>query len=147
MPQLQCRPMTESDLDAAVEIYIGYYNAFEGGAWTPETARRRIRAVLRHPESMCLMLMLRGEAVGFAMGCFEQYDDLVAYDLVEIVLVKACQNQGLGTRFMQLIEAQARQRGAGLMQLQSVNDEMHAHFYDKLGFATCTNLVLKSKLL
>lgn len=34
-----------------------------------------------------------------------------------------------------------------MIQLASVNDEMHRHFYGKLGFQDAGNLVLKSKFL
>lgn len=48
---------------------------------------------------------------------------------------------------MQELERQVRERGAMLIQLQSVNDEKHEHFYDKLGFKNAKNLVLKTKML
>ena len=89
----------------------------------------------------------KGKLLGFAMGYFEQYDDCQAYDLIEIVVAGERQNQGLGTAFMQELERQVRERGAMLIQLQSVNDEKHEHFYDKLGFKNAKNLVLKTKML
>ena len=96
---------------------------------------------------MCLLLEQGSRPIGFVIGYLEQYDDLLAYDLVEIVLEKRAQGQGIGTQFMQMIEAQAKQRGAALIQLLAVNDAMHEHFYGKLGFVSATNLVLKSKTL
>lgn len=34
-----------------------------------------------------------------------------------------------------------------LIQLQAVNDEFHAHFYEKLGYRNVLNFVLKTKML
>ncbi len=35
----------------------------------------------------------------------------------------------------------------GHHQLQAVNDDLHNHFYGKLGFKDASNLVLKTKML
>jgi len=34
-----------------------------------------------------------------------------------------------------------------LIQFQAVNDELHEHFYGKLGYKNVSNLVLKTKML
>ena len=94
-----------------------------------------------------LLLEDKGRLLGFAMGYFEQYDDCQAYDLIEIVVAGERQNQGLGTAFMRELERRVREKGAMLIQLQSVNDAKHEHFYDKLGFKNAKNLVLKTKML
>ena len=87
------------------------------------------------------------EAIGFVMGYFEQYDDIQAYDLVEIVIAHAHQGKGIGTQFMGLIEAKVKELGGAMIQLQAVNDEMHNQFYGNLGYQDYKNLVLKSKWL
>lgn len=147
MSDLQCCVMHEEDIESAVSIFLTYYNTYEDGEWTHETAYRRIHAIWSCEDSMCLLLEQGSRPIGFVIGYLEQYDDLLAYDLVEIVLEKRAQGQGIGTQFMQMIEAQAKQRGAALIQLLAVNDAMHEHFYGKLGFVSATNLVLKSKTL
>ncbi len=55
--------------------------------------------------------------------------------------------KGVGTAFVLELERQVKAAGAAMVQLQSVNDEMHSHFYGKLGYRDAKNLVLKSKLL
>lgn len=85
--------------------------------------------------------------VGFAMGYFEQYDDIQAYDLIEIVVDSNWQNKGLGTEFMKELETQVKQRGGAMIQLQAVNDEMHERFYGKMEYKDCTNLKIKAKWL
>lgn len=142
-----CRMMAEEDIDRVVPLYIEHYNNYEGGEWTHETTYKRIHQVWSREDSLCMMLERGGEVVGFVMGYFEQYDDIQAYDLVEIVIAHAYQGKGIGTEFMALIEAKVKELGGAMIQLEAVNDDMHNGFYGKLGYKDCSNLVLKSKWL
>ena len=145
--EMTCRMMAESDIDLVVPLYIEHYNTYEDGAWTPKTTYKRIHQVWSREDSLCMILERDGEAVGFVMGYFEQYDDIQAYDLVEIVIAHEYQGKGIGTRFMGLIEDKVKELGGAMIQLEAVNDEMHNSFYGKLGYRDCRNLVLKSKWL
>lgn len=141
------RRMDEADISVAAALYMDYYNTYEDGEWTEETTCKRIHQVWSREDAYCLVLENGGAMIGFAMGYMEQYDDLVAYDLVEIVVEKAYQGKGVGTEFLLELERQVKELGASMVQLQSVNDEMHRQFYDKLGYRDTRNLVLKSKFL
>ena len=139
--------MGERDIDRVVPLYMDYYNTRENGAWTYETIYKRIHQVWSREDAYCLMLR-SGEAVlGFAMGYMEQYDDVQAYDLVEIVIADGHQNRGLGTAFMVELERRVQELGASLIQLQAVNDARHEAFYGKLQDNNAANLVLKTKWL
>ena len=144
---MKYRNMTEDDIHAVIPLYMEHYNTYEGGEWTESTTYKRIHQVWSREDSLCLILEEGGNALGFAMGYFEQYDDLKAYDLVEIVIAHTHQNQGLGTRFMAEIEKRVKELGGAMIQLQAVNDEMHTEFYGKMNYRNCNNLVLKSNLL
>lgn len=141
------RTMTEADILSVIPLYIDHYNAHEGGAWTQETVCKRIHQVWSHEDALCLMAEDNGRITGFAMGHFEQYDDLKAYDLVEIVIAHDLQNQGLGTEFMLELERRVKALGGAMIQLEAVNDDMHNRFYGKLRYQDCSNLILKSKFL
>ena len=141
------RSMVQKDLPAAVSLYIQYYNQQEGGCWTQDIAYKRVHQVFSREDSCCAVLETKDRLAAFAMGYFEQYDDGFAYNLVEIVVAAAYQNQGLGTAFLQALESHVRQKGALLIQLQAVNDEFHNHFYGRLGYRNASNLVLKTKML
>lgn len=144
---MEYRIMEESDICKIVPLYMDYYNTHEEGEWTEETTAKRIHQVLTREDSYCLVLEEKNEITAFAIGYFEQYDDCFTYDLVEIVVPYEKQNQGIGTMFMEEIERRVKAKGAMLIQLQAVNDEMHEHFYGKLGYQTANNLVLKSKMI
>lgn len=141
------RIMELPDINRAVNLYIDYYNTYEEGQWTLETTAKRIRQVLTREDSYCLVLENAHDIIGFAMGYFEQYDDCFAYDLVEIVISKQWQNQGIGSAFMVELERRVKDAGAMLIQLQAVNDGLHDHFYGKLGYKNARNFVLKTKIL
>ena len=85
--------------------------------------------------------------VAFAMGRMETFFDLTAYNLVEIVVTKNYQNKGIGTQMMLELEKRVKQLGVSLIQLSAVNDDMHEHFYGKLGYKNTTSMNSKGKFL
>ena len=137
--------MKEIDIKRVIPLYIDYYNNQEDSMWTYETAYKRIHQVWNKEDSYSLILEDNDTILGFAIGYFEQYDDIKAYDLVEIVITHKYQNQGIGTEFMIELERQVKEIGGSMIQLQAVNDEMHNSFYGKLNYKDATNLILKSK--
>lgn len=141
------RRMTEEDIEKIVPLYIEYYNNNEDAEWTTETTYKRIHQVWSREDAYCLVWENKNDIVAFAIGYFEQYDDCFAYDLVEIVVVTHLQNKGYGSRFMKELETCVKDEGAMLIQLQAVNDDLHNHFYGKLGYKDASNLVLKTKIL
>lgn len=141
------RKMNEEDIEKIVPMYIEYYNNHEDAEWTTETTYKRIHQVWSREDSYCLLWENKNDIVAFAIGYFEQYDDCFAYDLVEIVVATQLQNKGYGSRFMKELESCVKNKGAMLIQLQSVNDDLHNHFYGILGYKDASNLVLKTKIL
>ena len=141
------RIMSKSDICRVIPLYMEHYNIYEDGEWTEETTYKRIHQVWSREDSLCLILEDETDTVGFVMGYFEQYDDLKAYDLVEIVIAHEHQGSGHGTAFMLELERWVRELGGAMIQLQAVNDAMHNQFYGKLNYRDCNNLVLKSKFL
>lgn len=139
------REMKETDIEKVISLYMEYYNNHEDGEWTYQTTYKRIHQVYSREDSLCIVCEKNHEIIGFVMGFFEQFDDIKAYDLVEIVIAYEYQNQGYGTEFMMEIEKIVKSNGGAMIQLQAVNDDMHERFYDKLMYKNCNNLVLKSK--
>jgi GNAT superfamily N-acetyltransferase len=137
--------MVEADIVKVIPLYINYYNTHHHSCWTTETAYKRIHQVWRIEDSYCVILEHDQELIGFAMGYFEQYDDLFAYDLIEIVINFTYQNKGIGTSFMLELERRVKAMGAAMIQLQAVNDNMHEHFYGNLQYGNVRNFVLKVK--
>lgn len=144
---MECKVLEISDIESLVPLYNEYYNVYEDGGWTDAATYRRIHQVVTREDSFGLTVQNKGGIIGFAMGYFEQYDDGMVYDLVEIVIAHAYQNKGIGTMLMRELEKQVRALGGFMVQMTAANDALHNHFYTKLGYSDCSNLVLKSKIL
>lgn len=142
---MRIREMTIGDIQAVLPIYISYYNGHEGGCWTEETAGKRIRQVLSIANSFSLILEERNTVLGFAMGYFKQYDDLVGYTLEEILIAFEYQHKGIGSAFLRELEQMVREKGAACVELQAVNDELHERYYGKAGYRNAKNFVMKVK--
>lgn len=142
---MEIREMSLADIPAVLTMYIAYYNGQEEGCWTEETAGRRIRQVLTMEGAYCLILEEDGKALGFAMGFFKQYDDILGYTLEEILIAREHQNKGLGSLLLQRLEQLVREKGASCMELQAVNDSQHEAFYGKADYHNARNFVMKVK--
>ena len=142
---MEIREMTNSDINAILPLYISYYNEQENGCWTEETAGKRIHQVLSMEDSFSLILEEGNSILGFAMGYFKQYDDIIGYTLEEIIIAYAYQNQGIGSTFLHELERIVKAKGAACIELQSVNDEHHEKYYGKAGYHNAKNFVLKVK--
>lgn len=139
--------MIEKDLDIITSLYVRYYNENEKGSWTYEKAYKRIRQVLLTPDSYSLIQEVNGVYTGFLMGYIKEYDDLKSYFLEEVVIFKEFQDKGLGSLFIKELENQLQDMGVSLIELMSINDEKHRHFYEKLKFAKAANMTIMSKFI
>jgi predicted N-acetyltransferase YhbS len=138
--------MKLNDISTVLPLYIDYYNNCEGGCWTKETARKRIHQVLAMEDSYSLIMKRDdGTAVGFVMGYFKQYDDIVGYTLEEIIISRENQNKGLGSALLAEVEHSVKEKGASCVELQAVSDEMHERYYGKAGYKNAKNFVMKVK--
>ena len=137
--------LTEENIELVVRSYVEYYNTCEDGCWTYEKAYKRIHQVMTIEDAEC-MVQYDGDAMtGFVMGYYKEFDDLKAYFLEEIVIFKGYQDKGYGTAFLTKLEEVVKQNGAEHVELISVNDEHHKHFYKKQGFYAATNLAMMGK--
>ena len=142
------RKMTEQDLPYVVEKNIEYYNTVEECCWTYEKAYKRIHQVLTMEDSMCLVQLDSEEhIIGYLMGYFKEFDDIRGYFLEEIVIFMGNQGKGYGTDFLKHLEKVIREKGASILELNSVNDEEHKRFYAKAGILPVSNFVMMSKFM
>ncbi len=137
--------LTEENIDLVLNNYVDYYNNCEGGCWTYEKAYKRIHQVMTIEGAECLVQYDDEKMTGFAMGYYKEFDDLKAYFLEEIVIFAEYQNKGYGTAFLNELEVVIRQNGVEHIELISVNDEHHMHFYEKIGYYAASNLKMMGK--
>lgn len=138
--------MKLNDIERVIPLYIDYYNNHEGGCWTEQTARKRIHQVLSIVDSFSLIMKNEQEnVIGFAMGYFKQYDDIIGYTLEEIIISADNQNKGFGSLLLHELEEKVKEKGASCVELQAVNDELHERYYGNAGYKNAVNFVMKVK--
>lgn len=137
--------MSMNELDLIAELYMNYYNIHDTGCWTKEKALKRIRQFLTIEDSLCLIQYENNAITGFLIGYFKEYDDLRCYFLEEIVILKPYQNKGYGFKFLNELEKRVRENNASHIELLSLTDEHHIHFYKKFGMYAAKNLALMGK--
>jgi len=140
--------MKVEDIESVIPFYTSYYNNIDGSKWTHDSAYKRIHQVFTMEGSLCLVTRLNSSIVGFLMGYVEQFDDLQAYNLAEIVVSLDKQGSGIGTQLMLELERRLKELNVKMIQLDSESDSMHKHFYNnKLGYKKAKNLVKLTKQL
>lgn len=139
------RELRVEDIEKILHLYIDYYNNCEGSCWTCETAYKRIHQVLSMEGAYGLLLEEGENTIGFAMGYFQQYDDIQSYVLEEILIGRERQGKGLGTALLAEVEKRVKALYASCVELKAVKDEMHEYYYTKAGFHPVKNFVLKVK--
>ena len=139
------KEMKVEDINYILNLYIDYYNNIDGSTWTRQTAYKRIHQVVTMEDSYSLILKNDDKYIGFIVGYFKQYDDIVGYTLEEIVIDYSFQNRSLGSQFLNKLEKEVKELGASCIELKSVNDSMHNHFYKINGFLDSDSFVERVK--
>lgn len=137
--------MTVKDIKSVIPLYIEHYNQHEGGCWTEEKVEKRISQVVTTQDSFSLIMKDDKETIGFVMGYFKQYDDLVSYYLDEIVIANSHQHKGYGSILLGELEKRVQEKGGAGIELSAVKDEMHERFYSKAGYQNAGNFTMKCK--
>ncbi len=139
--------MTEGDLHPVVRFYMECYNEGDDDDWTYEIASKRIMQVLTKSDSPCFIYEEKGMIVGFAMGYCEQFIRSSFYFLTEVLVSNAHRGKGLGTEIMEDIEIYLKDFNVNKILLLAANDEMHKHFYGKLGYEVDNAVICMEKRL
>ena len=139
------REMMMKDIPAVLPLYISYYNGQEESCWNENTAGKRIHQVLSMEDSYGLIIENDNSVLGFVMGYFKQYDDIIGYALDEIFITSEYQNKGIGSMLLRELEQRVKEKGASCVELQAGNDDMHERYYGKAGYKNAKNFVMKVK--
>lgn len=144
---MKIQVMKVEDINKVLDLYINYYNKVEGSCWNEKTAYKRIHQVISMEDSFSLIAQDKTKTLGFVMGYFKQYDDIIGYTLEEIVIDYKFQNRGYGTALVKRLENYVKDMGASCVELKAVNDKMHDNFYGKIGYQDSSSFIDKVKWL
>ena len=142
MTDLQIRDAQPADLEAIIRLHQEDELGARGDAWTAENRaayERAFAAIERSPDNRLFVALLDDEVVGtFQLTFIPNLTGRGALRTkVESVKVKGSRrSHGIGARMMEFAAAEARARGAGLLELTSNKARKDAHrFYERIGYS------------
>lgn len=101
-------------------------------SWTQESAERRVRSILGNFEAFGIAAEDDGgEIIGGALGFIDPYADGDFFFLSELFVVPERKRQGVGKALIAALKERLREKGVGVMQLISIDDNLE--FYRRAG--------------
>ncbi len=128
--------LDESYLQQMAELYK---EAFSGEPWNDNWSDTKQLAEYMKDISMShhalnYGLLVDGKLAGMSIGKINHWWEGTNYNIEELCMSPSCQGQGIGSKFLELIEQGIREKGLNGIFLQTDNDKPAYHFYHKNGF-------------
>ena len=123
-----------------------YRSAFAGEPWNDDWSDEAqlteyIKDVSGGNNALNYGLLIDGELVAVSLGSLRHWWEGTNYNIEEFCVSPGLQGQGIGSRFMEMIEQDIRQRGLSGIFLQTDTDKPSYGFYNKNGFGELTKHV------
>lgn len=120
-----------------------YKDSFAGEPWNddwnddwsdPVQLSEYIKEISGGFNALNFGLLMDGKLAAMSLGMIRHWWEGTNYNIEELCVSPGLQGQGLGSRFMYLIENEIRERGLCGIFLQTDNDKPSYRFYLKNGF-------------
>lgn len=116
-----------------------YREAFSGEPWNDdwsdnEQLKKYMKDISGAYGALNYGLLMDGKLVCMSVGRINHWWEGTNYNIDELCVAPGFQSQGLGSRFLALIEKDIRKKGLAGIFLQTDNDKPSYHFYQKNGF-------------
>ena len=126
----------ETYLSEAAQLYK---EAFMGEPWNDEWSDEKqlmeyIREVSGGYNSLNYGLLSDGKLVALSLGAIRHWWEGTNYNINELCVAKNLQGQGIGSRFLEMIEEDIKKRGLAGIFLQTDKDKPSYRFYRKNSF-------------
>lgn len=117
-----------------------FRKAFAGEPWNDDWSDEAmlmeyIKEVSGGYNALNLGLLIDGKLVAISMGCIHHWWEGANYNIEELCVDPDVQGQGIGSRFMSMIEEETKRRGLAGIFLQTDEDKPSYKFYQKNGFS------------
>jgi ribosomal protein S18 acetylase RimI-like enzyme len=149
MPALQVRPYRSEDLDLCIDLFL---RVFEGEPWndrwpTRSRARAYLSDIVHTPGFRGFVAVAGPQLVGLCIGHRIRWWQGDEYSLDEFCIDVPFQGMGVGTWFLERVEAHIFEEGMGSIVLLTRAGTPAAAFYEKQGFAWHAGLRFYHKAL
>ena len=136
MEKITLIELDESYLPKMAELYK---EAFAGEPWNDDWSDSKqlneyIKDISKAYNALNYGLMIDGELAGMSVGRINHWWEGTNYNIDELCIAPQYQGQGIGSKFIELIEQRVREKGLAGIFLQTDNDKPSYHFYHKNGF-------------
>jgi len=116
-----------------------FKSAFSGDPWNDDWSNEEqlkgyINDVSKAYQALNYGVVIDGKLVCMSVGRINHWCEGTNYNIEELCVSPAYQGQGLGTKFLSLIEDSIRAKGLAGIFLQTDNDKPSYEFYHKNGF-------------
>ena len=128
--------LNSSHLPQMAELFK---SAFAGEPWNDDWSdstqlMEYIKDISGARNALNFGLLTDGKLTAISIGSLRHWWEGTNYNIEEFCVAPEHQGKGTGSRFMELIEQEARKRGAAGIFLQTDNDKPSYRFYLKNGF-------------
>ena len=128
--------LNQSDLSDMAELYK---SAFYGEPWNDDWSdEKQLMEYIKEKSggyhAINYGLRIDGKLVAISLGQITHWWEGTNYNIEELYVDPDCQGQGIGSRFISMIEDDIRGRGLAGIFLQTDNDKPSYRFYHKNKF-------------
>ncbi len=136
MENISLIELSDSYLSQMAELYR---EAFAGEPWNDDWSDTKqlneyMKDISKAYNALNYGLLMEGKLVGMSVGKINHWWEGTNYNIEEFCVSPTCQAQGIGSKFLDLIEEHVRDKGLAGIFLQTDNDKPSYHFYHKNGF-------------
>ena len=121
------------------QMALLYKNAFRGEPWNDDWSDEAqlseyIKEISKNFNALNFGLLIDGELAAMSVGMIRHWWEGTNYNIEEFCVSPDLQGQGVGSRFMKMIEDDILNRGLCGIFLQTDLDKPSYRFYKKNGF-------------
>lgn len=116
-----------------------YRSAFRGEPWNDDWSddaqlTEYMKEISHSYNSLNFGLIANGRLIALSVGMVRHWWEGTNYNIEELCVAPDMQHQGVGGRFIGMIEAEVKKRGLAGIFLQTDSDKPAYRFYRKNGF-------------
>ncbi|RKL64667.1 GNAT family N-acetyltransferase [Salipaludibacillus neizhouensis] len=140
--------MTFDKLEQSIELYMKVFNSEPWDeTWSYEIAKERLFDLINTPKFFGYSLYIEDKLVGFIAGNNKKSHQGLTYYLAELCVSNEIQGKGYGTKLLQLLETELKNRDTKSLYLLTSNGGLAEAFYKKNGYQINNNRIVIKKNL